>query len=161
VIRASRPPAANNRPASRPAHGRLGVVLDQVLAVAVPVIHFAFVVVLVGGAFVVWRHPRLWKVHLPAVLAMTAVAAAGADCPLTDLEDHFRERAGWPPHHTGFISHYLVEPWHPAGITTPIQLGIIAIWIVPNVIAYVSVVRWAHHRRVERHAAWGQPPPSI
>jgi hypothetical protein len=136
-------------------------VIDQVLAVAVPLIHFAFVVVLVGGAFVVWRHPRLWKVHLPAVLAMTAVAAAGADCPLTDLEDHFRERAGWPPHNTGFISHYLVEPWHPAGITTPIKIGIIAIWVVPNVIAYASVVRWAHHRRVERHAAFGQPPPSI
>jgi hypothetical protein len=121
-------------------------VLDQVLAVAVPVVHFAFVVVLIGGAFVVMRHPRLWKVHLPLVLAMTAVASVGADCPLTTLEDRFRERAGWPPHRTGFISHYLVEPWHPAGVTTPIRIGIIAIWVIPNVVAYVGVVRWARHR---------------
>jgi hypothetical protein len=132
--------------ADRPHGCRLEAVLNQVLAVSVPVIHFAFVVVLVGGAFVVWRHPRLWKIHLPAVIAMTAVAAAGADCPLTDLEDHFRERAGWPAHDSGFISHYLVEPWHPAGITPPIQIGIIAIWLVPNVIAYASVVRWARRR---------------
>ena len=123
-----------------------GPVFDEVMAVAVPVVHFAFVVVLVGGAFVVMRHPRWWKVHLPAVLAMAAVASVGADCPLTDLEAHFRERAGWAPYDTGFISHYLVEPWHPAGITTPIRFGIIAIWLVPNVLAYVVVVRWALHR---------------
>jgi hypothetical protein len=121
-------------------------VIDEVLAVAVPLVHFAFVVVLVGGAFVVLRHPRWWKVHLPAVLAMTAVTSIGLDCPLTDLENHFRERAGWSRYETGFISHYLVEPWHPSGINTPIRFGIIAIWLVPNVLAYVGVVRWARHR---------------
>ena len=68
------------------------------------------------------------------------------DCPLTELEDRFRERAGWPPHETGFISHYLVEPWHPAGINTPIRLGIMAISLVPNILAYTVVVRWARHR---------------
>jgi hypothetical protein len=83
----------------------------------VPLVHFAFVVVLIGGAVVVWRQPTWWKVHFPAVIAMTAVTSIGADCPLTVLENHFREQAGWGRYETGFISHYLVEPWHPTGIT--------------------------------------------
>jgi hypothetical protein len=116
------------------------------LAVLVAAAHFLFIVALVGGAFVVWRHPALWKVHLPVAVAMTAVTLAGADCPLTDWENHFRERAGWGAYPTGFVSHYLVEPWHPAGINTPIRLGIIAIWLVPNLIAYAAVLRWAHRR---------------
>ena len=90
---------------------------------------------------VVLRHPSWWKWHLPAVVAMTTVTALGADCPLTLLENRFRERAGWDTYPTGFISRYLVEPWHPAGITPPIRLAIIAIWIVPNAIAYLTVIR--------------------
>lgn len=120
--------------------------LYEVLAVVVALVHLAFVVVLVGGAFVVSRHPWWWKLHLPAVIAMTAVTSVGADCPLTILETRFRERAGWDIYQTGFISHYLVEPWHPAGVTPPIRLAIIAIWIVPNLIAYLAVLRWAQQR---------------
>lgn len=125
--------------------GTLGAVYGA-LAVIVVMLHFAFVLVLVGGAFVVYRHPRWWKVHLPAVVAMTVVTSLGADCPLTVLETRFRERASWDTYQNGFIDHYLVEPWHPAGITPPIRLAIIAIWIVPNLVAYLAVIRWARHR---------------
>jgi hypothetical protein len=121
-------------------------VLYEVLAVAVPLVHFAFVVVLVGGAFVVYRRPRRWKLHLPAVLAMTAVTGVGVSCPLTVLETRLRQSAGWDAYDAGFISHYLVEPWHPSGITSPIRVAIIAIWLVPNVIAYIAVLRWLRPR---------------
>src|SRR5262245_61851184 len=79
---------------------------------------------------------------------MTAVTSVGADCPLTVLEHHVRVAAGWKPYETGFVSHCLVEPWHPAGITPPIRVAIIAIWLVPNVVAYAIVVRWALQRRL-------------
>lgn len=122
------------------------------LAVVVPLLHCAFVAVLVGGAFLVWRHPSWWKVHLPAVVAMMAVTSVGADCPLTVWENDFRERAGWDRYDTGFISHYFVEPWHPAGITPSIRAAIIAIWIIPNVIAYSAVIWWVFHRRTAHPA---------
>jgi hypothetical protein len=121
-------------------------VLYEAFAVAVPVAHFAFVAVLVGGAFVVYRAPRQWKLHLPAVVAMTTVTAVGISCPLTELELLARDGAGWETYDNGFVSHYLVEPWHPAGITPPIRLAIIAIWLVPNVIAYIGVLRWVRQR---------------
>jgi hypothetical protein len=115
--------------------------------VVTALVHLAFIVVLVGGAFVVYCKPRLWKFHLPAVVAMTVVTLAGADCPLTAIENWFRRRAGWAPYGSGFVSHYLVEPWHGAGITLSIRIAIIAIWIVPNVAAYAAVYRWQRQRR--------------
>jgi hypothetical protein len=81
--------------------------------------------------------------HLPAVVAMITVTGLGVACPLTVLESHARRAAGWATYDGGFISHYLIEPWHPAGITAPIRLAIIASWLVPNVVAYVAVVRWS------------------
>lgn len=120
--------------------------LYEVLAVAVPLVHVAFVVVLVGGAVVVYRDPSRWTLHLPAVIAMTAVTSVGASCPLTVLETRVRQAAGWDTYDTGFVSHYLVEPWHPSGITAPIRVAITAIWLVPNVIAYITVLRWRRHR---------------
>ena len=115
-------------------------------AVGMAVVHGAFVLVLVGGAVMVVRNPRAWRVHVPAIVAMSVVAGAGADCPMTVAEARFRARAGWTAHETGFISHYLIEPWHPAGITPRVRLGIIAAWIVPNVTAY----GWLAWRRTRR-----------
>jgi hypothetical protein len=121
-------------------------VVFEVLVVTVALVHFAFVVVLIGGALVVRRQPSRWRLHLPALVAMMTVTGLGAACPLTVLESQARRAAGWDAYDGGFISHYLVEPWHPAGITPPIRLAIIAIWLVPNTVAYVAVVRWLRRR---------------
>ncbi len=122
--------------------------LNGALAVGMAVVHGAFVVVLVGGAILVVRNPRAWRLHVPAIVCMTAVAGAGADCPMTTAEARFRARAGWPRHDTGFVSHYLIEPWHPAGITPRVRTGIIAAWIVPNVAAYGWLARrWVRRAR--------------
>jgi len=123
--------------------------LNGALAVGMAAVHGAFVVVLVGGAVVVLRDPRAWRLHVPAIVAMATVAGAGADCPMTVLEARFRARAGWSRHETGFISHYLIEPWHPAGITRSIRAAIIAAWILPNVTAYGVLAR----RRLARRRA--------
>ena len=126
--------------------------VNGALAVAMAAVHGAFVVVLVGGAVVVIRHPRAWRLHVPAIAAMATIAGAGADCPMTVLEARFRASAGWPRHETGFISHYLIEPWHPAGITRSIRAAIIAAWILPNVTAYgVLARRWHLGRRRRAH----------
>jgi hypothetical protein len=123
-------------------------VLNGAMAVAMAVVHGAFVVALVGGGIAVVRNPRAWRLHVLTIACTTAVAGAGADCPMTVLEARFRARAGWASHETGFISHYLIEPWHPAGITRPVRAGIIAAWIVPNVAAYGWLARrWRLGRR--------------
>jgi hypothetical protein len=140
--------SAGAAPAPRARSSRATEGLNGALAVGMAAVHGAFVVVLVGGAVVVLRDPRAWRLHVPAIVAMATVAGAGADCPMTVLEARFRARAGWPRHETGFISHYLIEPWHPAGITRSIRAAIIAAWILPNVTAYgVLARRWHLGRR--------------
>ena len=111
-------------------------VLPAAASVAVALVHGLFVAVLVLGPVAVARRPRTARLHLPVVLAMAAVTLTGSDCPLTTLEKHLREAAGWGVYDTGFISHYLVEPWHPAGITSGVRLLVIAGWILPNIVGY-------------------------
>ena len=119
--------------------------VDRLAARATPVIHGAFVAILIGGALYVARRPRFAKIHLPLVMAMSAVAGTGSDCPLTNIEQNARERAGLDRHPTGFVSHYLVEPFHPIGITPAIRKGLIAAWVVPNVVGYAAA--FGRHRR--------------
>jgi hypothetical protein len=40
------------------------------------------------------------------------------------------------PYETGFISHYLVEPFHPAGIDGRVNLVLLGAWMIPTAIAY-------------------------
>jgi Protein of Unknown function (DUF2784) len=127
-------------------------VLYRALAYGTALSHLAFVVALVGGAWWVARRPERWKLHLPVVVAMATVSLAGADCPLTVLENHFRELGGWERYGSGFISHYLVEPLHPAGITPAVRALIIALWVVPNALAYAVVVR--DRRRLTAARGW-------
>jgi hypothetical protein len=145
--------SAGAAPAPRARSRRVAEGVNGALAVGMAAVHGAFVVVLVGGAVVVVRDPRAWRLHVPAIVAMATVAGAGADCPMTVLESRFRARAGWPSHETGFISHYLIEPWHPAGITRSVRVALIAAWIIPNVTAYGVLARRWHLGR--RRAALG------
>ena len=125
----------------------VGLVADLV-AVA----HLAAVVFLLGGGLLSWRWPALVWVHLPLAGTILAVNLAGLDCPLTTLELDLRARSGEPGYSGGFISHYLVEPVHPAGITPGVQLGIYLAAIAPNVVAY--------HRHLTRRLRSVRPRPT-
>ena len=115
-------------------------VLAGELAGAVAVVHLLAVALLLSGALLALRWPRLLPVHLVVAGAILAVNLAGADCPLTDLEQALRDAAGEAPYSGGFISHYLIEPWHPAGITPGVSLGIYAAALTPNLLGAALLV---------------------
>ena len=115
-------------------------VLAGELAGAVAVVHLLAVALLLSGALLALRWPRLLPVHLVVAGSILAVNLAGADCPLTDLEQALRDAAGEAPYSGGFISHYLIEPWHPAGITSGVSLGIYAAALAPNLLATALLV---------------------
>jgi hypothetical protein len=81
-----------------------------VLASAVAVLHGAVVLVMLTGALLALRWPRLVLLHVPVALAVLAVNLAGAPCPLTTLELALRERAGAAPYDGGFLGHFLFGP---------------------------------------------------
>lgn len=118
--------------------------LYGVLALAVALAHLGFIAFAVAGAALLWRWPRLAPLHLLAVGWAAWVSFSGAPCPLTPLENHFRQRAGQDSYSGGFVEHYLWPLIYPAALTPGWQvtlgLGVLAV----NLVLYAA---WWRRRR--------------
>ena len=88
---------------ARPAHAEYTRAMSQSpLADAVLVVHFMFVLFVVGGFFAIWlgsaagwrwvRNRRFRFLHLAAIVFVAAEALLGVMCPLTVWEDALRGR---------------------------------------------------------------------
>jgi hypothetical protein len=106
---------------------------------AVMAVHFLFIVFsLLGSFLVLWKRWVIW-LHLPALAWGIWIEASGRICPLTPLENHFRELAGQTTYGEGFITHYLGPIIYPAGLTRGTQFMIMGILIAVNVMGYWMV----------------------
>ncbi|MFC9894910.1 DUF2784 domain-containing protein [Nocardia sp. NPDC127579] len=111
---------------------------------ATAAVHLAFVVYVVLGGFLAWRWPRTIWLHLLAFAWGFGTILIGYDCPLTDVENWARRRAGQaglPP--SGFIDHYLT------GVIYPEQ----ALNLVRALVAVCVLVSWIGYLRRRRGAA--------
>ncbi len=110
-------------------------------------LHAAFIVFAVFGGLLVLRWPRIAWLHLPAVLWAAFIEFSGRICPLTPLENHYRDLAGESGYSGDFIEHYVLPVIYPAGLTRNIQLwlgiGVVAV----NVLAYAFALRLALRAR--------------
>lgn len=89
------------------------------LADLVLALHVAFILFVVGGQVLIlagwargWDWPRhRWfrLAHLLAIVLVMLQAWAGAVCPLTTLENVFRDAAGIATYENGFIRHWVRE----------------------------------------------------
>ena len=122
--------------------------MNGVLAWAMAVAHLSLIVFLVTGAWLSLRWPGVRRWHLTAIAATGAVFLAGADCPLTVWENHFREAAGRPTYGNGFVVHYLVEPL--TGTRRLVGAGqafVLSAWPVPTLAGYLVAVRGTYEYR--------------
>lgn len=108
----------------------------MLLAHAVAVVHAAAVVLMLTGALVALRLPRVLLVHAPLSAAILGVALAGADCPLTTLEAALREQAGGPGLRGGFLGHYVLGPLGVEVASPATQACIVAVAVLPNALGY-------------------------
>lgn len=115
--------------------------LYRLLADALVVVHGAFVLFVVFGGFLALWKTRLAWVHIPAALWGAYVEFAGKICPLTPLENHFRQLAGERGYNEGFIEHYLIPLMYPEGLTRDIQLMLGLVVLAINLIAYGLMLR--------------------
>ena len=111
------------------------------LADLVVLVHTLFVLFVVLGGLLVLRWPRLAWLHLPAAVWGVAIELGGWICPLTDLENHFRQLAGLAAYRGTFIERYLEPLLYPAGLTPQSQviLGLAA--LAGNLLIYLLVWR--------------------
>jgi hypothetical protein len=110
------------------------------LADLVVVVHLAFVAFVVFGGLLVLRRPRLAWLHLPAAVWGVMIEFAGWMCPLTPLENAFRERGGEAGYSGGFVEHYLLPALYPSGLTRGVQLMLGSLVLALNLAVYGAIL---------------------
>ena len=113
----------------------------RLLADVTVVVHFLFVLFVIGGAILVWRYPRLVWVHLPAALWGAFIEFAGWICPLTPLENWLRKQGGEQPYARSFVEQYLIPVLYPESLTQTVQWVLGGLVVLINVIFYTLIVR--------------------
>jgi hypothetical protein len=116
-----------------------------VLANLVLALHGAFVLFVVAGGLLSLRWPRAAWVHLPAAAWGAGIELMGGICPLTPLENRFRELAGQAGFDGGFVEHYLLASIYPDGLTRETQVVLGLAVVAVNVAVYA--VAWRRQRR--------------
>lgn len=104
------------------------------------ILHLCFIVfVIFGGLLALRRRFVLW-LHLPAFFWGVLIEFANITCPLTTLENYFRQRGDEAAYEDGFIEHYVssLVYWQMTG-GTQILLGVTLIAL--NLLIYYFVFR--------------------
>jgi len=115
--------------------------LYRALADMVVIVHFAFVLFVVGGAFLVLRWRRLAWVHVPAAVWGSLIEFAGWVCPLTPLESRLRVMGGDSGYGGGFVEHYIIPVLYPSGLTRGVQVFLGVLVLVINLAIYGWLLR--------------------
>lgn len=105
----------------------------QVLAYGVAGIHFAYMGYLLVGGFIAWHWPKTIVLHVLAAGWAVLIVTTKVPCPLTALQNNFRERAGVGPLADSFINIYIRGTFYPEDqqILSRIAAGavILASWV--------------------------------
>lgn len=114
----------------------MGSMTAQLAADVVLLIHFAFVVFVVAGGFLVLHWPRLAWLHLPAACWGVLIEYFGWICPLTPLEQHLRSLAGQTADWDSLVEHYFLPLLYPAELTRPLQIALGSLVLLLNLTIY-------------------------
>jgi hypothetical protein len=108
---------------------------------AVVLLHVGFIAYVALGGFLTWRWPRTAALHAAAVAWGSSTLAFGLRCPLTELENLARSRAGLPLLGTeGFAGHYLAYESH-RGLVRAVFAALV-------LVSWLALARgWVHRRR--------------
>jgi hypothetical protein len=102
-------------------------------------LHFAFLIFVVLGGFLVRRYRWLLLPHLAAIVwAVYVEAAPGIVCPLTPIENRYAALAGEVGYRSGFVEHYLVPVIYPDGLTRAAQWGLAVLVAGVNAAVYLG-----------------------
>lgn len=109
-------------------------------------LHFAFILFVIFGGLLVLRWRWLAWLHLPAAVWGALIEFMGWICPLTPLENRFRQMAGETGYSQGFIEEYIAPIVYPLGLTPHIQIWLGVGVIVINLVVYAVVLSKANRR---------------
>lgn len=122
--------------------------LYRLLADAILIAHFAFVIFVLFGGALVSRYPHLLRVHLLALLWGIAVQWADWICPLTPLENRFRQLGGEAGYSGSFVEHFISKALYPEHLPLELRylLGLVLIAVNAAIYGYVLFHKWQNRR---------------
>jgi hypothetical protein len=112
--------------------------------------HLAFAIFAAAGGLLVLRWPRLAWAHLPAVTWAVYIEVTGGVCPLTPLENEWRQRAGLDRYSGDFIAQYVFPALYPEGLTAAAQFAIGVLVLVVNSAVYAWLFLETRRRKRAR-----------
>jgi hypothetical protein len=115
------------------------------LADGVVGIHYAYMAYMLVGGFIAWRWPRTIWIHALAVIWAFLIIATKVPCPLTALQNQFRELAGGHALRNSFINIYIRGTFYPSDQQTIAQVATAAV-IAASWIGYHYVRRATRHQ---------------
>ena len=127
------------------------------LGITMAASHYAFLAYLLVGGFVAWRWRWTIVPHVLAAVWATLIIVTRVPCPLTALQNNFRERAGQRPVAGGFIEHYVRGVLYPAAYEHLAQ-ALLALVVIGS---WIGFVRRSNRRRGRVSDAAGQPAASL
>ena len=104
--------------------------------------HLFFIVFVIFGGLIVLKWHRVMWLHIPCAIWGALIEFFGWICPLTYLENYFRQLGNAGSYEGSFIQHYLLPVIYPSGLTTSIQILLGVIVIVINLVVYYFVWRY-------------------
>jgi hypothetical protein len=105
------------------------------------IVHLLFVLFVVAGGLLVIRWRWLMLLHITAVIWAAAVELFGWVCPLTPLENWFRQKAGQNPYEADFIGRLIFPVLYPTGLTREVQIVLGLFVVIVNVALYAWLYR--------------------
>ncbi|MCD4742705.1 MAG: DUF2784 domain-containing protein [Desulfobacteraceae bacterium] len=108
----------------------------RIAADLIVLIHFAFILFVVAGSFLVIKWHKVSLLHIPAAVWGVLIEFTGGICPLTPLENKLRLAGGEAGFSGGFIEEYIVSIIYPNDLTRGLQILLGSIVIVINVSVY-------------------------
>lgn len=112
----------------------------RIAADAVVLLHLAFILFVLFGAFLALRWRWVVALHLPAVTWGVVVEFTGWICPLTPLENHFRALGAGSGYSGSFVDHYLMPVIYPSGLTGRTQVFLGFFVLILNVAVYLYLL---------------------
>jgi hypothetical protein len=103
-------------------------------------IHYAFMVYLVVGGFIAWRWRKTIILHALAAIWAILIITTKVPCPLTALQNQFRERAGQPPLTSSFINLYVRGTLYPSQEQTLARI-LLAVVILVSCVGFLRLRR--------------------
>ena len=110
--------------------------LYQLAADFIVLIHFAFIVFVLAGGFLVLKWRWVIWLHIPAAIWGALIVMVGWICPLTPMENILRQAGAGEIYTNSFIDRYLAPVIYPAGFTNEMFIAMGIVVIVINVLVY-------------------------